>query len=66
MLISILSLALELSAVAGPAYSPAAIVVQACEVVGPRLDGVRVTVCNGAAVAYTDANGNTFRPGDWR
>ncbi len=61
-----LSLLLELTCFAGPTYSPAAIVVQACEVVGPRLDGVKVTVCNGSAVAYTDAQGNVTRPSDWR
>ncbi len=31
-----------------------------CETYGPRVDGVRVTVCDGRVVAMTDAGGYTL------
>jgi hypothetical protein len=37
-----------------------------CEVVGPRLDGVSVEICDGRVRSYTDASGNKLVPGDWR
>ena len=36
-----------------------------CETVGPRIDGIRVTICDGRAVAFTDANGVTLIPGNY-
>jgi hypothetical protein len=47
------------------ASAPAA-TVPACEVVGPRLDGVSVEICDGTVVSYTDAQGNKLVPRDWR
>lgn len=32
-----------------------------CEVVGPRLDGVRVEICNGSAVRYIGPTGVEVR-----
>jgi hypothetical protein len=32
-----------------------------CETVGPRLDGLRVTICDGSVVSFSDAHGNTVR-----
>ena len=31
--------------------------VNACEIVGPRLDGTRVEICNGHVAAYIDTDG---------
>lgn len=31
-----------------------------CEVIGPRLDGTRVTICNGRVTQVEDANGNVL------
>ena len=36
-----------------------------CETYPPRADGIKVTVCNGRAVKYEDAQGNVTSPGDY-
>jgi hypothetical protein len=33
-----------------------------CEIVGPRLDGVRVEICNGSAVRYIGPTGVEVTP----
>lgn len=36
-----------------------------CETYPPRADGIKVTVCNGRAVKYEDAQGNVTSPADY-
>jgi len=36
-----------------------------CETYPPRADGIKVTVCNGRAVKYEDAQGNVLNPADY-
>ena len=36
-----------------------------CETYPPRADGIKVTVCNGRAVKYEDAQGNVTQPQDY-
>lgn len=35
---------------------------QSCETIGPRSDGLMVTICNGRVTEYRDASGNVSRP----
>jgi hypothetical protein len=52
MLTFLFSLALNLANISAPVAAPA------CETYAARLDGIKVTVCNGRAVRYEDASGN--------
>ncbi len=47
-------------------HVPADVITSLCETIGPRLDGTKVTICNGEVVSVSDVAGHQIMGGKWQ